>query len=77
MDVDGFLQDHQVYTREYLESVQPAHRNPTKASVAGGLQGVCRGGLVLACAGSEWSGERVACAPQTHKEAPGRIPPWK
>ncbi|PRW59002.1 NAD(P)-binding [Chlorella sorokiniana] len=32
VDVDSFLAEHQVYTREYLESVRPMHRNPNKAS---------------------------------------------
>ncbi|KAL4424908.1 hypothetical protein ABPG77_009637 [Micractinium sp. CCAP 211/92] len=30
VDVDSFLQEHQVYTQEYLDSVQPVHRNPAK-----------------------------------------------
>ena len=32
VDVDNFLADKQVYTREYLESVRPLHRAPTTVS---------------------------------------------
>ncbi|GAB4813274.1 hypothetical protein N2152v2_000320 [Parachlorella kessleri] len=30
VDVDSFLQNHQVYTKDYLVSVTPSHHNPNK-----------------------------------------------